>query len=222
MEAGIQILHRCGGEGVVHWVLRIFFAFYFSPQLYFFFPGPGDPYLSVLIFVFFFWGMGQEDVGPYGVLVFLLCQMPEFGGGFFFIKKNFLRTERRGRLKPFFRISVLLGPGVGGICILIHSVHVQAAYVLWRKRTTSRAGILFLRIGLIEPLSVTGILLVALYDSECGCYLRSSVITRRRVLIQACDVYCYALLPLEDTHFGQLFSPHKTTTGAWAPGYPLL
>lgn len=40
--------------------------------------------------------MGQEDVGPYGVLVFLLCQMPEFGGGFF-LKKKLLLTYRKER-----------------------------------------------------------------------------------------------------------------------------
>lgn len=67
----------------------------------------------------------------------------------------------------------------------------------------------FLRIGLIEPLSVAVFLLVALYDSKCGCYLRSSVITRRRVLVQV-------LLPGTPTaggySFWATFFPHKMTT----------
>lgn len=117
----------------------------FRPNCIFFFWGRvwfGDPYLSVLIFVFFLgYGAGRCRA-VWGFGVFIVSNAGIQGGGF--KKKNFfLRTERRGRLKPFFQISILLGQGVGGICILIHSVHVQAAYVLWRKRTTSRAGILF-------------------------------------------------------------------------------
>lgn len=58
-------------------------VFFFETRVRF-----GDSYLIVWISVFF-WGMGRKDVGPYGVLVFLLCQMPDW---FFFLKKKRRKT----------------------------------------------------------------------------------------------------------------------------------
>lgn len=138
MEAGIQILHRCGGGGCSLGSKDFFLPFIFRPNCIFF-SGTriwfGDPYPSVLIFVFFFLGYGAGRCrAVWGFGVFIVSNAGIRGG--FFLKKKifFLRTERRGRLKPFFQISVLLGQGVGGICILIHSVHVQAAYVLQYRK----------------------------------------------------------------------------------------
>lgn len=78
---GIQILHEQEADWSVDWIQRNFLNPTFRPQLYFFETRLrfGDSYLSIWIFVFF-WGMGRKDVGPYGVLVFLLCQMPDWGG----------------------------------------------------------------------------------------------------------------------------------------------